>query len=98
MRRSIKGALTSLALVLGSTAASAQSGYPVAPTPPAGTPNVLIIMTDDVGFAASSTFGGAIPTPTFDALAANGLSYNNFHTTAICSATRAALLTGRNHH
>ena len=55
-------------------------------------------MTDDVGFAASSTFGGPIPTPNLDRLAAHGLKYNEFHTTAICSATRAALLTGRNHH
>jgi arylsulfatase A-like enzyme len=55
-------------------------------------------MTDDVGFAASSTFGGAIPTPTFDRHAADDLRYNNFHTTALCSPTRAALLTGRNHH
>jgi arylsulfatase len=55
-------------------------------------------MTDDVGYAASSTFGGAIPTPTFDWLAAHGLRYNNFHTAALCSPTRAALLTGRNHH
>ena len=61
-------------------------------------PNLLLIMTDDVGFAASSTFGGPIPTPTFDALAAEGLRYNNFHTTALCSPTRAALLTGRNSH
>ncbi|MFI4955346.1 MAG: sulfatase-like hydrolase/transferase, partial [Gammaproteobacteria bacterium] len=65
---------------------------------PAGAPNVLLIMTDDVGFGASSTFGGPIPTPTFDTLAAHGLRYNRFHTTALCSPTRAALLTGRNHH
>jgi arylsulfatase A-like enzyme len=56
------------------------------------------VMTDDVGFAASSTFGGPIPTPNLDRLAAQGLKYNEFHTTAICSATRASLLTGRNHH
>ena len=65
---------------------------------PAGAPNVLLILTDDVGFGASSTFGGPIPTPTFDRLAANGLRYNQFHTTALCSPTRAALITGRNHH
>lgn len=65
---------------------------------PTGAPNILLIMTDDVGFAASSTFGGPIPTPNLDRLAAHGLKYNEFHTTAICSATRAALLTGRNHH
>ena len=73
-------------------------GFPAAPTAPKGAPNVLLIMTDDVGFAASSTFGGPIPTPTFDRLAAVGLRYNQFHTTALCSPTRAALLTGRNPH
>jgi arylsulfatase A-like enzyme len=57
-----------------------------------------LVMIDDVGFGASSTFGGSIPTPTFDALAANGLRYNRFHTTAVCSPSRAALITGRNHH
>lgn len=61
-------------------------------------PNVIVIMTDDVGFGASSTFGGLIDTPTLDALAKNGVRYNNFHTTALCSPTRAALLTGRNAH
>jgi arylsulfatase len=65
---------------------------------PPGAPNVLLIMTDDVGFGAASTFGGPIPTPTFDSLARAGLRYNEFHTTAMCSPTRAALLTGRNHH
>jgi arylsulfatase A-like enzyme len=65
---------------------------------PKGAPNVLLILTDDVGFGASSTFGGQIPTPTFDSLAASGLRYNQFHTTALCSPSRAALLTGRNHH
>ena len=63
-----------------------------------GAPNLLVIMTDDVGFAAASTFGGPVPTPTLDRLAAQGLRYNRFHTTAMCSPTRAALLTGRNHH
>jgi arylsulfatase len=66
--------------------------------PPRGAPNVLLIMTDDVGFAAPSTFGGVIPTPTLDRVAAAGLRYTQFHTTALCSPTRAALLTGRNHH
>jgi arylsulfatase len=65
---------------------------------PAGAPNVLLILTDDVGFGASSTFGGPIPTPTMDRLAQSGLRYNTFHTTALCSPTRAALITGRNHH
>jgi len=59
---------------------------------------VLLILTDDVGFGASSTFGGPIPTPTMDRLAQSGLRYNQFHTTALCSSTRAALITGRNHH
>jgi arylsulfatase A-like enzyme len=73
-------------------------GYPPQSKPPAHAPNVLVILTDDVGFAASGTFGGAIPTPTLDAVARQGLRYNNFNTTAMCSPTRAALLTGRNHH
>ncbi|MGE3744614.1 MAG: arylsulfatase [Sphingomonadaceae bacterium] len=72
---------------------------PDAPKPaPKGAPNVLIIMTDDVGYGAASTFGGPIPTPTFDYLAKRGLRYNQFNTTAICSPTRAALLTGRDPH
>jgi len=66
--------------------------------PPAGAPNVLIVLLDDVGFAASSAFGGTIHTPTAERLAKNGLKFNRFHTTALCSPTRQALLTGRNHH
>ncbi len=66
--------------------------------PPEGAPNVLIVLIDDCGFGASSAFGGPIATPTAEKLAAAGLKYNRFHTTAICSATRQALLTGRNHH
>ena len=66
--------------------------------PPKGAPNVLLIMTDDVGFAAPSTFGGVIPTPSLDRVAQMGLRYTNFHSTALCSPTRAALITGRNHH
>jgi arylsulfatase A-like enzyme len=66
--------------------------------PPPGAPNVLIILLDDVGFGASSAFGGPCQTPTFERLATNGLKYTRFHTTALCSPTRAALLTGRNHH
>jgi len=66
--------------------------------PPEGAPNILLIMTDDVGFAAPSTFGGVIPTPALDRVAANGLRYTNFHSTSLCSPTRAALITGRNHH
>ncbi|HVK73299.1 MAG TPA: arylsulfatase, partial [Kofleriaceae bacterium] len=66
--------------------------------PPAGAPNVLVILLDDVGFGASSAFGGPCRTPTAERLAAGGLKYTRFHTTALCSPTRAALLTGRNHH
>jgi arylsulfatase A-like enzyme len=66
--------------------------------PPEGAPNVLIVLIDDVGFGASSAFGGPINTPNAERLAANGLKYNRFHTTALCSPTRQALLTGRNHH
>jgi arylsulfatase A-like enzyme len=66
--------------------------------PPEGAPNVLVILIDDVGFGASSAFGGPCNTPTAERLAANGLKYNRFHTTALCSPTRAALLSGRNHH
>jgi arylsulfatase A-like enzyme len=66
--------------------------------PPKGAPNILLIMTDDVGFSAPSTFGGVIPTPTLDRIAQMGLRYTRFHTTSLCSPTRAALLTGRNHH
>src|SRR5262249_9336339 len=64
----------------------------------AGAPNVLVILVDDSGFGQWSTFGGLIPTPNLDRLAAAGLRYTRFHTTALCSPTRAALLTGRNHH
>ncbi len=66
--------------------------------PPQGAPNVLIILLDDVGFGASSAFGGPCQTPTAEQLAAGGLRYNRFHTTALCAPTRQALLTGRNHH
>lgn len=72
--------------------------WPVEVSAPKGAPNVLVIMTDDVGFGATELFGGAIPTPTYDRLAKNGLKYNNFFTTAVCSPSRAALITGRNHH
>ncbi|WP_406855497.1 arylsulfatase [Alsobacter sp. KACC 23698] len=66
--------------------------------PPQGAPNVLLIITDDAGFGVPSTFGGVIPTPTLDRIAQDGLRYNNIHSTALCSPTRAALITGRNHH
>src|SRR5262245_62662179 len=66
--------------------------------PPAGAPNVLIVLLDDVGFGASSAFGGPCQTPTAERLAKSGLKYTRFHTTALCSPSRAAMLTGRNHH
>jgi arylsulfatase len=65
---------------------------------PEGAPNVLLVLVDDLGFAGTSTFGGPVGTPTFDRIANEGLHYNNFHTTAVCSPTRAALKSGRNHH
>jgi arylsulfatase len=66
--------------------------------PPKGAPNVLLIITDDSGYGVPSTFGGVIPTPALDRIARNGLRYTNFHSTALCSPARAALITGRNHH
>jgi arylsulfatase A-like enzyme len=79
-------------------AAQSTPAWPARVVPPQGAPNILLIMTDDVGFAAPSTFGGVIPTPALDRIAASGLRYTNFHSTALCSPTRAALITGRNHH
>ncbi|MGY4417585.1 arylsulfatase A-like enzyme [Bradyrhizobium sp. JR6.1] len=72
--------------------------WPPRVTPPNGAPNVLLIITDDAGFAVPSTFGGVIPTPTMDRIANEGLRYNRVFSTALCSPTRAALITGRNHH
>jgi len=83
---------------IGRTTKDSTPDFPKEVSAPEGAPNILLIMTDDVGFGASSPFGGPIDTPTLDRLAANGLRYNQFHTTALCSPTRAALLTGRNHH
>jgi len=79
-------------------AVESKPDWPALVAPPKGAPNILLIMTDDVGFAAPSTFGGVIPTPTLDRVARLGLRYTRFHTTALCSPTRAALLTGHNHH
>ncbi len=79
-------------------AAQSKPYWPMRVVPPKGAPNILLIMTDDVGFAAPSTFGGVIPTPALDRIAAGGLRYTNFHSTSLCSPTRAALITGRNHH
>lgn len=72
--------------------------WPARVVPPKGAPNIVLIMTDDVGYGAPSTFGGGIPTPALDRIAAMGLRYTQFHSTALCSPTRAALITGRNHH
>ncbi|SNS06235.1 arylsulfatase [Sphingomonas laterariae] len=83
---------------IGTTFADSTQAFPKPVQAPANAPNILLVLTDDVGFAASSTFGGPVPTPTLDRLAANGLRYTRFHTTAMCSPTRASLLTGRNHH
>jgi arylsulfatase len=83
---------------IGRTTKDSKPDFPKEVTAPDGAPNILLVMTDDVGFGASSPFGGPIDTPTLDRLAANGLRYTQFHTTALCSPTRAALLTGRNHH
>ncbi len=83
---------------IGLTAADSVKHFPKEVEAPKNAPNVLIILTDDVGFGASSTFGGPILTATMDRLSKAGLRYNHFHTTALCSPTRAALLTGRNHH
>lgn len=83
---------------IGRTVRDSAPDFPRTVTAPKGAPNILIIMTDDVGFGASSTFGGPVSTPAFDRLAERGLRYTQFHTTALSSPTRAALLTGRNHH
>jgi arylsulfatase A-like enzyme len=83
---------------IGRTWQLSEPAFPVPPDAPKGAPNILYVILDDVGFGWSSTFGGLIETPTISALAANGLEYVNFHTTALCSPTRACLLTGGNHH
>jgi len=79
-------------------ALSSKAWWPPSIVPPKEAPNVLLIITDDAGFGVPSTFGGVIPTPTMDRIADAGLRYNNIHSTALCSPTRAALITGRNHH
>ena len=72
--------------------------WPSTPKPPAGTPNVIIFLLDDTGFGHLGSFGGLIETPNIDKLASNGLRFNNFHTTALCSPSRATIMAGRNHH
>ena len=81
--------------VIGATYKESTAAWPTLPTPPAGAPNVVVILLDDVGFGQTSMFGGPVPTPQLDKLAQQGLRYNNFHTTAICGPSRAALITGR---
>lgn len=83
---------------IGKSYRDSTPAFPPQRTAPKGAPNILLVLTDDVGLGASSTFGGPISTPNLDRLAARGLIYNRFHTTAMCSPTRASLLTGRNHH
>jgi arylsulfatase A-like enzyme len=79
-------------------AAQSKPYWPPRVVPPKGAPNILLIMTDDTGFGVTRTFGGVVPSPTLDRIARNGLRYTNFNSTALCSPTRAALITGRNHH
>jgi arylsulfatase A-like enzyme len=80
------------------SAVNSKPAWPPTVVPPKGAPNILLIMTDDQGYGISSTFGGVIPTPAMDRLAKAGLRYTQFHSTALCSPTRAAIITGRNHH
>ena len=84
--------------VINLEATKSKPYWPPQVVPPKGAPNVLLIMTDDQGYGVSGTFGGVIPTPTLDRIAQMGLRYTQFHSTALCSPTRAALITGRNHH
>ncbi len=83
---------------IGLSAKDSKPYWPANIAPPKGAPNVLLIMTDDAGYGVSGTFGGVIPTPAMDRVAKMGLKYTKFHSTALCSPTRAALITGRNHH
>ena len=84
--------------VIKESALDSKPWWPPRIVPPKGAPNILLIMTDDQGYGVSSTFGGVIPTPALDRIAKAGLRYIQFHSTALCSPTRAALITGRNHH
>jgi arylsulfatase A-like enzyme len=84
--------------VIKDTASQSTPWWPPRVVPPKGAPNIVLIMTDDQGYGVSGTFGGVVPTPALDRLAKSGLRYTQFHSTALCSPTRAALITGRNHH
>ena len=83
---------------IGRNVAESAPYWPARVVPPKGAPNILLIMTDDTGFGVTSTFGGVIPAPNLDRIAAMGLRYTNFNSTSLCSPTRAAIITGRNHH
>ncbi|MES2896391.1 MAG: arylsulfatase [Pseudomonadota bacterium] len=87
-----------MAAKIGRTLADSTPHWPERPAPPKGAPNILVVLFDDVGFSDFGCYGSPIRTPTIDAIAGQGLRYTGFHTTAMCSTTRAALLTGRNHH
>jgi arylsulfatase A-like enzyme len=84
--------------VINEDAKNSKAYWPARVVPPQGAPNVLLIMTDDQGYGVTSTFGGVVPTPAMERVAEAGLRYTQFHSTALCSPTRAALITGRNHH
>src|SRR5437868_372737 len=84
--------------VIKESAKDSKPWWPPRVVPPKGAPNILLIMTDDQGYGVSGTFGGVVPTPALDRIAQAGLRYTEFNSTALCSPTRAALITGRNHH
>ena len=84
--------------VIKEKASESTPWWPPRVVPPKGAPNVLLIMTDDIGFGAPGTFGGVVPTPALDRIAKSGLRYTNFHSTSLCSPSRSAIITGRNHH
>ena len=84
--------------VTGRLVGESEPSRPEVPLPSPDAPNIVLVLLDDVGFGTCGTFGGPVPTPALDRVAANGLRFNQFHTTALCSPTRAAMLTGRNHH
>ena len=98
IRRATSGAAAEIRRQDRARATKSKPYWPARIVPPKGAPNVLLIITDDSGYGVPSTFGGVIPTPALDRIAQDGLRYTNFHSTALCSPTRAALITGRNHH